>query len=70
MHRDVGQGFRRLQSRHVGREGGPLFILFSPWRKDSRFAQAGVADAAAHARDENAAFWVLAVIGQVGCGAR
>lgn len=70
MHRDVGQGFRRLQNRHVGREGGLSFILFSPWRKDSRFAQAGVADVAVHARDENAAFWALAVIGRAGCGAR
>ena len=59
---DVRQGFRRLQNQHVDRESDPSFILFSPWKKDSRFAQPGVADVAAHTCDENTAFWVLAVI--------
>lgn len=62
MRCSVGQGFCRLQNRHVDREGGPSFIVFSPWKKDSCFAQAGVADVAAHAWHENAAFWVLAAI--------
>jgi len=71
MRCDMGQGFLSwAQSQHIDRDGGPLFVLFSPWKKGSLFAQVGVADVAAHARHENAAFGALAVIDRAGCGAR
>lgn len=51
---NVGQGFRRLQNQKVDREGGPSFLLSSPWKKDSCFAQVDIAGVAAHAPDEHA----------------
>lgn len=38
---DVGQGFRRLQNQHVGREGGPSFLLFFSLEKGFPFGVGG-----------------------------